>query len=95
MNDNPHPLDQDLPENVVVLRGVTPLDLDPKRVLKAAYDRELEDVVVIAHGKDGGWYFASSLADGGDVLWHLRKAERKLFDAAEEYANPPTGGETA
>jgi hypothetical protein len=36
---------------------------------------------VIGKQKDGGYYFSSSLADGGDVLWLLERAKLALMRA--------------
>ena len=43
-------------------------------------------IVAIGFKNDGEFYFASSLADGGDVLWLMELAKRALMDAydAEE-----------
>ena len=63
-------------DNVVEWGGITKLDLDPKRIIDQAratgYDSE----------KD--FYFASSKADGGGVLWLLELAKRRLMDIACE-----------
>ena len=36
---------------------------------------------------DGGTYFASTMADGGEVMWLLEKCKKDLLDAAEEMKN--------
>lgn len=64
--------------NVVPFNGITRLDLDPERVLDAARGR-LTGVVVIGYAQDGTEYFASSYADGGDVLWLLERSKLKLL----------------
>lgn len=66
-------------DNVVDFPGITKLDLDPERVLKAA-SGELTEVVILGFTKDGDEYFASSKADGGSVLWHLERAKLKLLN---------------
>jgi hypothetical protein len=58
-------------------RGITRRDLDPGVVLDAA--RHLECVVVLGYDADGEEYFASSIADGADVLWLLERLKRKLL----------------
>lgn len=68
--------------NVVVLDCVTRLNLPPDRVLKAAQG-ELESVTVLGWDKDGKMYFASTQADGGDVLWLLEKAKKALLSTDE------------
>lgn len=65
---------------VVPIGCVTRLDLPPDRILDAAKD-ELESVILIGYTKGGEEYFASSIADGGDVLWLLEKCKQALFEA--------------
>lgn len=67
-------------ESVTVLGMPTRLDLDPQRVLAAAAERGLERVVLAGYTKDGEEYFASSVADGGDALWLLKRCERALLN---------------
>ena len=64
--------------NVVSAPVITTLNLDPAQVLAAAAEHGLEAVVVIGRGADGE-YFASSVADGGDVLWMLERAKKALL----------------
>jgi len=65
--------------NVVELGCITRLDLPADKVLNAAIDK-LETAVIIGWDKDGDFYFASSKADGGDVLWLIEKAKKLLLD---------------
>lgn len=58
--------------------GVTRLDLPPDRVLQQAVGA-LESVVILGYDRDGLEYFASSLADGSDVLWLLERCKRQLL----------------
>lgn len=74
---------------VVPWGGITKLDTDPRRVLESALERGMSAVVVIGYDEDGGEYFASSLADGGDVVWHLERAKFKLMVIADELADDP------
>lgn len=64
--------------NVIPFNGVTRLDLDPERVLESARD-QLTGVVIMGYTRDGSEYFASSYADGGDVLWLLERLKLKLL----------------
>lgn len=66
-------------DNVVPWGGVTKLDLDPTKVCQAAADAGLQGVVICGYDADGNEYFASSYADGGDVLWHLQRASLKIL----------------
>lgn len=70
--------------NITYLDVVTTLDISPERVIDAAKEAELQDVVVIGYDKDGDFYFAANQADGKDVLWLLEVAKKKLLEAGEE-----------
>ena len=67
---------------VVPINGITRLDLPPNQILDAARD-QLECVVVLGYDNDGQEYFATSLADGGEVLWLLERCKASLFAAAD------------
>ena len=68
---------------VIELKLITKLDLDPDRVLSKAIGN-LSEVVVMGFDKDGNEYFASSVSDGGSVLWHIERAKHKLMQIADE-----------
>lgn len=63
---------------VIPLGNVTRLNLPPDRILEAAKGR-LENVVLMGQEADGSYYFASSAADGGVVLWLMEKLRLKLM----------------
>ncbi len=67
-------------DNVIPLGNITRLDLPVDRVLDAAKEDISERVVVLGWDKDGELYFASSFADGGDVMWLLEKAKLALLN---------------
>lgn len=71
--------------NVVNLPCVTRLDLPPERVLEAALEAGLDGVVVMGY-KDGEPYFASTYADGGNVMWLMELLRAKLLKIAGELA---------
>ena len=56
---------------VVELGMVTSLDIPPERVLRNAVGQRVDSAIVIGYDEDGEFYFASSKADGGAVLWLL------------------------
>jgi hypothetical protein len=64
--------------DVINLRGVTYLDLPVDRVLESAKSG-LDGVVLIGWDKEGSFYFASTYADGGDVIWLIEKAKLALL----------------
>jgi len=67
-------------DNVIPLGNITRLDLPVDSVLDAAKEDISERVVVLGWDKDGELYFASSFADGGDVMWLLEKAKLALLN---------------
>jgi hypothetical protein len=68
---------------VVELDVLTHLDLPVDRILKAALEKGLAEVVIIGFDDDGEFYFAASKADGGDVLWLLELAKKKLLEVGD------------
>lgn len=70
------------PENVVYVNAITSLDMDPDRVLAGAQEQEFQGVVVLGFLADeGGFYGASSFADGATVNWLLDAAKFEMFKA--------------
>jgi len=67
---------------VVTFNGVTRHDLPVDRVLTAAQG-QLSKVVIIGYDLDGNEYFASSCADGGEVLWLLERLKHALLTIGE------------
>lgn len=65
--------------DVVTFRGITKLDLPPDRILEDAIGK-LDGVVILGYTKDGDEFFASSYADGGNVLWLLEKLKKQLLE---------------
>lgn len=68
---------------IIPLRCVTKLDLPVERVLELAKDR-LEGCVILGWDKDGELYFASTYADGGEVLWLLEQCKLRLLQVEHE-----------
>lgn len=67
---------------VLIWDGITGHDLPADRVLEQATDK-LDEVMVIGFTKEGCYYFASSVSDGGKALWHLEMAKKHLLECAE------------
>lgn len=70
-------------EKVVPFTGVTRLDTPPEKVLNAALEAGLGQVVIVGFDKEGDFYFASSQADGGDTLWLIALAQKKLLEMGD------------
>jgi hypothetical protein len=67
---------------VVPFTGPTKLDVPAARVLKAATDADMQTAIVIGWDSTGEFYFASSAADGAEVLWLIELAKIKLMKEA-------------
>lgn len=65
--------------DVVTFSGITKLDLPPDRILEDAIGK-LEGVVILGYTKEGDEFFASSYADGGNVLWLLERLKKQLLE---------------
>jgi len=70
---------------VLAFSGVTRLNMPVDAVLDGAKGC-LEGVVVIGYTKDGEEYFASTYADGGEVLWLIERCKRALLNTEDEDA---------
>lgn len=69
--------------NIVNFPGVTCLDMPADQVLENAIGK-LERVVVIGYTPDGDEYFASSIADGGEVVWLIERMKLQLLRVVDE-----------
>lgn len=63
---------------VITLGNVTRLDLPVDRILESAKG-QLEGVVLMGYDKEGEFYFASTYADGGNVLWLMENLKKQLL----------------
>lgn len=69
--------------DIVSYPGVTRLDCAPENTIKCAVEAKLKDVVIIGFDEDGEFFFASNKADGGDALWLLELARKRLMEAGD------------
>ena len=69
--------------DIIPFNGITSLDLDPDVVLEHTKGK-LEGFLIAGYDKDGNEYFASTYADGGDVLWLLERMKLRLLSVVEE-----------
>lgn len=72
-------------DNVVTLPCITRLNLPAERILQSALEADLDGAVVMGY-RDGEPYFASTYADGGDVMWLMELCKAKLLKIAGELA---------
>lgn len=66
-------------DNVIPLGNITRLYLPTDRVLDAAKGNCSDGVVVMGFDDDGEFYFASSIADGGTVIYLLEMCKKELL----------------
>lgn len=64
---------------ILLFNGLTRLDLPADRVLTEAVN-QLDKVVIMGYDNEGKEYFASSIADGGTVLWLMERLKLQLLD---------------
>lgn len=67
-------------DNIVEWQGITTLDIPPTRILAKAAGAKLKTCVVVGYDEDGEFYFASSVADGGTVVWMMEVAKKRLLE---------------
>lgn len=65
---------------VVKFPGLSRLDLPAERILSEAAKAGLTSVVVIGYDAEEDEYFASSIADGGTVIWLMERLKKKLLE---------------
>jgi basic membrane lipoprotein Med (substrate-binding protein (PBP1-ABC) superfamily) len=65
---------------VILYSGITRLDLPIEQVLDMAKDNLNGGVIILGYDKSGEYYFASSFADGGEVLLLLQSAIKMLLE---------------
>jgi len=68
---------------VIQFRGITRLNLDPDMTLENLKG-QLKEFVVIGYGLDDRQFFASTIADGGDVLWLIERLKKQLLESVDE-----------
>ena len=69
--------------DVTILQTITSIDLPPDRILEQAISK-LDAVVIMGYTTDGERYFASSIADGGTVLWLIEQCKLALLNVEVE-----------
>lgn len=64
--------------NVVRFPGITRLDLPVEQIIDRAREAGLTEVVIIGFDAEGDEFFASSKADGAQVMYHMQRAIHRL-----------------
>lgn len=67
---------------VVTLGCITRLDIPADRVLEEAIGK-MEGVIIAGYDKEGNEYFASTYADGGEVVWLIERMKKKLLETPD------------
>ena len=70
-------------DNVIPLGNITKLDQPTDRVLDGCKGNCTAGVVVLGFDDDGDFYFVSSIADAGEVIWLLEMAKKRLLEVGE------------
>lgn len=65
---------------VIEFPGETTLDIAPEKVLQAALQAGLVDVLVVASDEEGNLYLASSTGDRYKQLWLLEVAKLEVLE---------------
>ena len=70
--------------NVIPLGNITKLDIQTDRVLDECKGHCSDGVIIMGYDDDGSFYFASSMADGGEVLWLLELCKKRLMEVYDD-----------
>lgn len=70
--------------DIVYASIITKLPIPVERVLQAAMEKGLTEVIIIGYDAEGQEYFASSEPSGPEALWSLERAKFKLLEIAGE-----------
>ncbi len=62
---------------IIRFRGITKLDLDPDLILDELKGK-IENFVVLGYDKEGNFFFSSTIADGGDILWLIEILKKRM-----------------
>ena len=69
---------------IIRLDTITTLDIKPDDILREAIGQYPGGVFVCGYSEDGSVQFASSIADGGSVLWMMEIAKLRMMKFAGE-----------
>ena len=64
---------------ILPFTGISILDIPPEKVLQAAIDAGVTEVVIVGTDAEGKHYFASSMASVPVVAWLLDSAKWRLL----------------
>lgn len=65
--------------DIIKFPGVTKLDIPVDTVLNKALESNLKSTVVLGWEQDGEGYYASSIAEGAEILWLLESMKYVLL----------------
>ena len=69
--------------DIIPLGNVTKLDIPTDRIFEQAKGSCSDGVVIMGYDDDGELYFASSIADGGSVLWLMEQCKLALLEVGD------------
>lgn len=70
--------------DIIQFPGPTAAPIPPATILEKAAEREFTSIVVMGFTADGDLYAASSTSDGGEVLWMMERAKRRMHEWADK-----------
>ena len=76
---------EDHPDNIIQFPHPfggyeTTENIPVERVFEGISSNDVVSAVVLGFTKDGEEYFASSIADGGDILWLIERLKKRLLE---------------
>lgn len=88
--DVPHRMASEPPKaQVLAYPGITSLNMPAEQMLDLAKNANLDQIVIMGYAKDGEFYFASSIADGGAILWLMETAKLEMFNVSCVHNHEP------
>ncbi len=68
--------------DILPFTGISILDIPPEKVLQAAIDAGVTEVVIVGTDNDGKQYIAASMASAPVIAWHLELARLRIVQDA-------------
>lgn len=66
-------------DNIIKFPGMTTVDIPPEKVLQAAIEHDLDEVVIMGFDKKGDLFLSSSTSNVPTVLWIAEKLKYELL----------------
>lgn len=76
--DTPYPYEVPLPDNVTIMPGVTTHDLSTEEVMRAAFNADLTEMVIVGIDEEGHEHIFRTNADLAPAMFHLQRGMHNL-----------------